>query len=460
MNLRAKVMKGSAYLVLRDGLGMLINIGGVFLITRAIGPVQYGIFAAAFGLSLFLQNFGTLGMDMYLVRHEGEKETRVYHQAFTLMLLLSTLVTTGVLLGHTWVEAWINMAGFGPIFAAFMIAAPVAVLRSVPLAKLERQLDYRRVAMIELLGQVLAFIVALPLAIKGFGAWAPTLGYCAQQVQTLLLLYFFARYRPAFYWDGKLVKSMLNYGLGVSSSHWIWYLRALVNPLIVGRFAGGAAVGYVAFAIRIADSLSFVKSATYRISIAALSHVQDNPQKLRNAVSEGMSLQILALGPLLVLASWLGPIFIPIFFGKEWAPAMQVFPYIALCYLANAMFNLHCSTLFVLKRVWEVTAFHAAYVGLFFAAAYVLIPKFGLVGYGWAEGIAIIAYAIIHVYLMRWVGNPDYFFAGVLGIAFGLALFSYQLGSWTALGLVVVALMPQARDKIHDYVKTIRGKAV
>jgi O-antigen/teichoic acid export membrane protein len=482
MSLKAKVMRGSAYMVLREGLGMVINIGGVFLITRVIGPEQYGIFAAAFGLSLFLQNFGHMGLDVYLVRHDGTDQSdssandssanesnpnesnpnatsdTAYHQVFTLMLIFSSLVTVGVLLANGWIERWVNLPGFGPVFAAFMALTLVVVLGKVPLAKLERQLEYKRIAMIELLGQILAFGVALPLAVKGFGAWAPTAGYCAQQLQSTILLYASTRYRPALCWEPKLVKSMMHYGLGVSSSHWVWYLQALVNPLLVGRFAGAAAVGYVAFAIRIADSLSFVKSATYRISIAALSHVQDQPAKLRSAITEGMSLQILALGPLLVLASWWGPILLPLFFGDKWAPAMQIYPFIALCYLANAMFNLHCSTLFVLRRVWDVTIFHAAYVASFFALAYVLIPRVGMVGYGWAEAIANIAYLVVHLYVVRAINSPNYTFAGILVIVFGLALFVFQIGWWAALGLIVVALLPQSRFKVQDYIKTIRGK--
>jgi len=32
-----------------EGMGMAISLGGIVLLTRAIGPEQYGIFAAAFG---------------------------------------------------------------------------------------------------------------------------------------------------------------------------------------------------------------------------------------------------------------------------------------------------------------------------------------------------------------------------------------------------------------------------
>jgi O-antigen/teichoic acid export membrane protein len=72
MSLRSKILQGSLYLVMREGFGMVLSMAAMFLITRTIGPGQYGIFASAYGLTIFLQSFGNLGMGVYLVRQEGD----------------------------------------------------------------------------------------------------------------------------------------------------------------------------------------------------------------------------------------------------------------------------------------------------------------------------------------------------------------------------------------------------
>jgi len=53
----------------------------------------------------------------------------------------------------------------------------------------------------------------------------------------------------------------------------------------------------------VGEILSFVKIATGRISIATLARLQGNRERRLKAVSEGMGLQILALGPLLAVVS-------------------------------------------------------------------------------------------------------------------------------------------------------------
>jgi O-antigen/teichoic acid export membrane protein len=459
MSLRSQVLQGSLYLVMREGFGMVLSIATMLLITRSIGPEQYGIFAASYGIAVFLQNFGHLGIGIYLVRQE-ETETgetvKLFHQAFTLFLILGIVMITIAGLAAPAIEGWSRIRGMTPVLQLLLLFSMPALLSQVPMAKLERDLQFKRVAWVELLGQLLYFIVALALAMNHAGAWAPAIAWCAQQFQSWILLSFCARYVPKLTWDSKIIQDMLAYSVGISASSWVWYLQSLIAPLVVGRFAGEAAVGYVALATRLVDVLSFAKNATYRISISALAKVQGDADRLRRAVTEGMGLQVLALGPLLVAGSWLGPLLLPMAFGPEWTPVMTVYPFIALSYLSNALFNLHSSVLYVLKKPWDVTVFHAAYVAVYAALALLLVPQFQYVGYGIAAACAIVTYWIIHLALVRAIGSPNYRLALVWWAGFGVALFQATLGWWVAIGLLGVLLLPQTRQRILGYFYSVR----
>ena len=90
MSLRSQVMRGGVYLALRQGLGMVISLGGVLLLTRTIGPDQYGIYTAVYSLFWYLQTISQLGISVYLVRREGQEEQKfIYDQGFTLLLLMA-----------------------------------------------------------------------------------------------------------------------------------------------------------------------------------------------------------------------------------------------------------------------------------------------------------------------------------------------------------------------------------
>ncbi len=460
MGLRSKVLQGGLYLAIRQGIGMVISLVGVLLITRVIGPKQYGLYASAFGLFYYLQNISQLGLTVFLVRkerEEGKDDGHIYDQAFTLLLLIGFAGIGLSKLGSPFLAAWINLEGFEPTFQVLAFSLPIVLLGQVPMAQLERQLDYKRVAWVELMGQLGYFVVALTIAFNGGGAWSLVAGWWSQQIIQAGLFFVVSKYRPRLVWQPEVVKQMLVYSVGYSASFWVWQMRSLVNPLLVGRFLGAEAVAYVALAGRMVELLGFVKSATYRLSISTLAQVQGDRLRLSKAITDGMGLQILALGPFLVIVSWLGPWLLPLAFGIKWLPAMDIYPFIAVSLLANALFNMHSSALYALNRNWQITWYHIIHIVLFMGTAWILIPKLGLLGFGLAEIATIASYIMIHFYLVQDLDSPDYRFAGLLAMSFGLALFPYQLGWWVVLGLPIVLSLPLIRHKLIDQWQSIRA---
>jgi O-antigen/teichoic acid export membrane protein len=459
MGLRTQVIRGGTYLAIRQGFGMVLSIGGVLLITRVIGPDQYGIYTSANDLFLYVQTLAQLGIGLYLIRGAPDEENlNAYHQASTLSLLLGIAAALIAIALLPLMQHWVRLEGFIPIAFALFLELPLSLLTKVPLAKLERELNYKQVALFELANQMVYMLVSAFLAFRGAGAWSLVIGWWVQETQALILFHWGAKLRPRLYWDGALVKKMLGYGIGFSAAQWIYQLRSLVNPLFVGRFGGAEAVGYVSLVIRLVETLSFVKNATWRISIAALAKVQDDRPRLRTAVSEGMGLQILALGPVLVAAAWTLPFIIPMLFGDRWLPAIQVYPFIAFAYLTNATFNLHSSVLLVLQKNWQVALYHLVHVGAFAGMATVLVPRLGMVGYGWAEVAGFMGYVVLHLYLVRAVGIPRYRLAVVWWASFGAALFVHPVGWWMGLGLILVLLLPETRQTIQKHLKSFRNK--
>jgi PST family polysaccharide transporter len=431
-------------------------VGGIILLTRILGPEAYGVYAIVAGIYLYVAEVSRWGLDYYLIRHEGDLQQQDYHQASTLLLLFG-LVSFGLMfLALPFLERYVNVEGFGLVATTMFAVVPIGLLAKVPLARLERALDYRRVAVVEILGQMTLYSVAVPLAYIGGGALAPAAGYGASQLLMLVVLCWVSGYRPRPYWDPARVRAMLRYGVGYSASVSVWVLRYLVNPLVVGPYAGAAAAGYVNLAIRTVESLGFVQGATFRLSIAALSRVQRDRARLLSAINEGMQLQVLALGPFLVGFVLVAPWLLPLLLGSSWLPMLQVYPFIALGHIVHGVSNMHTSAFYARQRNWQITIFHLVYVALFVGSSLWLVPRMGIIGYGWATVIAMISYGVIHLYTVKEIGTPSYGLVGSWVLAFGVALFWLELG-WAAwLGLVGVSLWPGTWRALGGYVRSLR----
>jgi O-antigen/teichoic acid export membrane protein len=247
-------------------------------------------------------------------------------------------------------------------------------------------------------------------------------------------------YRPRPAWDRAILNALLSYGFGHAASNWVWSLRALVNPLIVGRYLGAEAVGVIALTLRLVESLPVFKGTIWRISIAAMGKFQRDSQRVSAAVQEGMRLQVFSVGMPLCGFAVVGPMIIPT--DSAWHPILLIFPYIAVGTLVNSTLSSLSAALYVLGRNWDVAAFYLAHVIVFAATATVLVPRIGLSGYGVAEVAALPTYVLLHRSFGRQLGVSAYGTVTFWSLGFALTLFTPLLGPWALLGIFVIMLAP------------------
>jgi len=398
-----ETMRGGIYLAGRYGLGVLVSLGNMLVMTWWIGPHAYGLFVTAIGIVAFLAAVARSGVDTYLVRSETPPDSSIYGTATTLILSISIALSAIAAAAAPLLIRWYGNREFVAPYLVLLLTVPVTGLTGVPMAKLERALDFRRIAAIELAGQTAGLLVAVPLAWWRAGVWAPVVGQIAWQTFTLLAAGVSASMALRLRFDHCRAREMLSFGLGLTASLRTWQLRTLVNPLLVGRFAGAEGVAFVALAVRIAEALGTFRLAAGRMAIAALARLQGRQEQFRKALERALYLQVVTLGPLLCGFALLGPFILPHVVGARWMPSLVIYPFVAVGVLVNSVYNLQASALFVVGKQWIVMHAYTAHVALLAATTLVLLPRLGIVGYGWAELLACGSYLTIHAGLRRCV---------------------------------------------------------
>ncbi len=455
--LRGLIVRGGAMMMGRQLATLGLSLIGLLIVTRIIGPAAYGSYVAAFGIYLCAQNLGQAGIGVYLVRAPGEVDERTWHVGSTLLLMSAVLLVAILECSLGVIEAWSPLPDLGPLLSVLLLSLLAQIPGVAAGARLERALDFRRVAIIEVAGQAIYYLVALPLVWLGSGVWSLVAGWCGQQVFVCIALHAAASYRPRLAWDPATVRAMLRYAFSFTAADWSWQLRNLINPLIVGHFLPPEAVGQVGLAIRLMDLLTFSRTIAWRLSVAALARIQTRPRKLVAAITDGMRLQTLALGPVLICFSWFGAYALSAVFGARWQPVMIVYPFLALGYLTNAQFNFHASVLYVLHRNRDVALFHIVHVLLFAGAAWICVGRWGIAGYGYGEMAALLSYAVIHWRVKQAVGVPEYGISALWWLSLGIGLFWRDLGPWAIVAPVVGLLCPASLRQLKAYFRMFAG---
>jgi O-antigen/teichoic acid export membrane protein len=396
VTLRERILQGGAYLAAREVAGIGVRLGGVLLLTRLLGPAEFGLYAGPAAIVTFLGFVAQWGCEVFLIRQEDEPPDEVYETVFTYLLASSLAVGAGALALSYLVEAVAGPSAFFGPFRLLLVALPLNVLWAPAQARLERALRFRAMAVLELGGDVVLYGTAVALAAAtDLGAFAAVAGYIAWQGFLLTASFALAAFVPRLRFDRHTLRSAFRFGATFSVSSWIERARELVNPLVVGPALGAAAVGHVALALRLGETLAFVMRASWRISIVALGRLQSQRERLRRAFEEGMALQLLAAGTVLAAFALVADIGIPLVFGDRWRPVLDVFPLVAASYLLMATFSLHGSLLYVLQRNSRMIAINTGRLAALTVSASVLVPWLGIAGFGLALLVGQVGYLLL-----------------------------------------------------------------
>jgi O-antigen/teichoic acid export membrane protein len=388
--LRQLAVRGGAYLVGREAVGMFIRLAGVVATVRLIGPEHYGIYAAAAAFTFVVTSIAQMGAEVYLIRMPEKPSREHYDQVFT-FLVGSSLVATVVALGVTFaLGGLLRPIGVLVPLRILLLSVPINVLWAPAQARIERTFGYRKMGYLEVGGDLALYGTAVPLAFYGAGAWSLIAGYFAWQAWLLVGSYVLSGLRPRIHWSRSTARELTRYGFSYSLSLWIQRLGGLVNPLVVGGFFGAVGVGYVAFAQRLVDTIGFATRGAYRLGLVAMSRVPEaQKDRIERALEEGAVLQLVALGIPLAAFGVVAPKVIPLLFGSQWDASIRLYSLLALASLLSASGLMQTTFLFSRRRNGTVAWSVAIQTVILTAAAIPLVWRYGIDGFGYASLLAM-----------------------------------------------------------------------
>lgn len=447
---RATILQGGTLLFGRQVISIVLKFIGVLLISRVLGPGGYGAYVAAFGIYQYALSLGQVGLGVCLLRQQGDLSEDDYGTSYTILAIMSVILMAGIEAVSGLLSGFVNVDGAGAVLRVLILAIPLQVLSIPGTIRLERALDYRSAVTVDVASQLIYYVVAVPLVLGGSGAISLGFAWIAQQAASFVLAHTLSKTWPVFRFRPKIARHLLEYSLAFSAQNWIWQARSLINPLIVGPALGGIAVGLVGMTGGILEMLSILKTIAWRLSVAVLRRVVGDRPRLLRAVTQGMELQTLAIGTILLGFAWFGQWVIPLVFGARWLPVLDLYPYVALSYLTMAPFNMHTATLSVLDRNMPLAVYHTVHVALFAGVAAFAVPLLGLRGYGLGELATLPAYLLLHIQFARAVGSPNYSLTALWWAGVAAGLFWRDLGWWAIAVPFATLSVPAARRQIRE----------
>jgi O-antigen/teichoic acid export membrane protein len=406
-NLKSNLLKGGMYLAIKQIMSALLSLVSVLVVARLLGPKDYGIVSIIFGIYLFFNWTGKLGLPVYLIRQPDLQEND-FKQVLSFFNVLGLVFCVVFWLGAPVFGWWAKQSEVTAIVRWLPLPLWLEMVASVSISRQERDLEFAPIGVIETAAQTANYALTVVLVLMHWGYWGPIAGLTCQAAVLAILA---RRLRPipwGLRWNWQFMKPALVYGVTFSGSDWINSLRVLTLPLIVTRLAGVEAAGIISISIRLVEQVSILRLVLRRMSISVMSKLVGDTYAIRKAISHGMAYQAIIVGSTCAVfacgAGWI----IPLMFGKEWLVSVKIFPFIAFAMLVKSTFDLHNSALYAIGKNLQVAWRNLSYIVLLWLVCIFLIPSLGLWGYGIAEIAALPSYYLVHRALVKLYGPLDY----------------------------------------------------
>lgn len=317
------------------------------------------------------------------------------------------------------------------VLRALALTIVANALAVVPAALMQRELQFRPLAMRRLWATLASAVAGVGLALAGAGVWALVAQALVAAFVGSAVLYAATPWRPSRQFSRAAAREAFSFGSSMLGIEALTMVGRNGDNLLIGVVLGAKALGYYVVAYRIlVILLDVLTSVTGAVALPLFTRVRDDPPRLHAAfltvIRAGSGLALPIFAGLLVVA----PRLLPLLFGDEWTRSVPVMQWLTVAGLVQALTYFDRSLLLAVGKVrLELVVTTIATVGNVVAFA-VAVP-YGITAVAAAYAVRNLAFWPVRLWALRT--------AGVDLAGYGRAVLPAGLA---ALGCALAAAVP------------------
>lgn len=322
-----KAVRGVATLTGRTFLLQIISLIATFILTIFLTPEEYGLFFLISAIVNFFIYFSDVGLAAALIQKKDKltaddlKTTFTVQQTLVLMILFLIFILTPLL------KTWYSLSDQA-IFLLWALGFSLMLssLKTIPSVLLERNLDFGKLVIPQIIETLLFNITAVLLAWKGFGITSFTIAVLVRGISGLVAMYCLSPWKVGFAFSKDSLKKLFRFGLPYQLNTFLAVLKDDGVITLLGIILGAGGVGLLGWAQKWANApLRFFMDQVIKVTFPTFSRLQDNKKELSNTLSNSLSFISVVVFPSLVILAIIAPILVDVVPKyKKWEPALLV----------------------------------------------------------------------------------------------------------------------------------------
>jgi O-antigen/teichoic acid export membrane protein len=378
-------------------LSLILGAAMIIIVSRVIGPSQYGIYTLGTSLAGFVASFGAINAGAYLNRiipkleREGRRERIgiLIGDSVAIFLVVSVLLilVCFILSGYIARVVFGSAADAIYVYAAALAIAGIVIypIVNTTLISVGTKVEVAWSTALQLVIQAVASII---LALLGYGALGVLVGYISgYTIASIITLAFIAlRVRVRVSLTGMLhrLKEMFSYSLALTASNIVGAVVSNFSVIFLGILLVPAAlIGQYGIAMRIGQVIDVMSGAISLVLIPMFSTAFFNRvhiQKIGRMYEGALYYAVLFSAPIVVYASVLSKDIILTVFTAAYSNAVLYMPLVSIGILIGFLGSFASYLLASLGRVEKILKYTVVGGIVEFAALLTLVPYLHVIG--------------------------------------------------------------------------------
>ncbi|MGH6760736.1 MAG: lipopolysaccharide biosynthesis protein [Phyllobacterium sp.] len=300
------------------------------ILARILTPEEFGVVAVALTVVQFLSMISSAGLAAALVVQPDE-DAETHHSVFWANLGISISMAAILYVWSGFFATLLGSPEAAYLLEVMALLIPIQLAGDVSYALLSRRMAFQKDAFWSVLSESLGALVAVGLALMGWGIWALVIQQFVTAIVRLIGASWSVRYWPRLAFNLRKLGHLAKFSVGVMGSELANFVTFQSPLVIISRNLGLADAGAYSAANRFSSIPNqVILSALMGVLFPVFSHMTEDRERRANALALSTQVTTVVIAPMMFGLWAIAEPAMRVIFGANWAYAWPILGLLAL----------------------------------------------------------------------------------------------------------------------------------
>lgn len=324
-SLQNKAMSGVLWSSIQKFGSIAITFLANVVLARLLTPSDFGCIGM---LMIFISLSNTFidgGFGSALIQKKRPTQTD-YSTIFYWNIFLSIVLYGALFLSAPIISAFYNIPLLENVLKVQGVILVVNALGIIQANQLRKQLEFKKLSVVEILAAIFSLVLAIFAAWKGLGVWSLVIQQISLSSFRTFFYWVVSSWRPLITFSYKSFKELFNFGSFILLSNLFSTLSNEIQGLFVGKMFSPSLLGYYSQAYRLEGSMATIISGIIdQVTFPVMASIQEEKVKLVKALRRFIQIPAFICAPLMGISIVIARPLIIMIFGNQWSVCVPYF---------------------------------------------------------------------------------------------------------------------------------------